>query len=201
MQALLNPIAQYLSETSYTRKILDAILVAALILVYGFASGHISLPKSEPHTVEHTFNKSSQIKKILDIAQSKAGVNVVSHFTLHNGVNGLSGYSFMKQSMTEVSTAMGVTLYPEEWQDLPIVINMSQIGALIEGKCYSSPITINAGKYNAFIRAGVQSITACPVKDAKGNLVGYVEFGSNSITPPSIATVESVAKEVEKFQW
>lgn len=192
-------VTNYFKNTKFIKKLGDCLLVVLVIMAYGVASGHIKLPQAH-HTVRSSFNQSRQIQKELDIAQDKHQLNFVGNYKFHNGTQGLDGFNFMKYSLTEYSAKLGITVDTESLQSVPIVADMQLVAALVDDKCYSTTPTPGNIKYTTNIQMGIKSYTACPVNDSKHNLVGFVQFGSDSITPPDVAVVKEAALAVQLFQ-
>lgn len=198
-------VARYLSETKFLRKCMDITLVIVLMFAYGFATGKIHLPeawKPNPptHTVEHTFKQSNQIQKIIDGEQYLNNYNFIGSFKFHNGIQGLDGFNFMKYSLTEYSTGMGIMVDPLEMQNLPIVINMPMVSSLVEGKCYSAKPNPKSPTYLTAMKMNLQSYTVCPIRSRQGQLVGFVAIGVNKPEAPLEEQVRKITNQIQIYQ-
>lgn len=196
-------VSNYFVKSKWYRKAFDAILVCLIMIVWGFSQGHIKIESfnvPSTHTVEHTFKQSNEIQKILDGEQYKNQYNFVGSFKFHNGTQGLDGFNFMKWSLTEYSSGIGISVDPLEMQNIPIVINMPMVSALVEGKCYSSVTIPKTPLYITALRMNVQSYTACPIVSRQNQLIGYILVGVNTTTPPSHESVEMIVDKIEIFR-
>ena len=192
-------ISHYFNKTPFFKKLGDALLIVLILFAYGVATGHVKLPATH-HSVKASFDTSRQIQKILDVHQNKTNIVFAGHFNFHNGTQGLSSFNFMKYSLTEYSARLGVHVDAEALQNIPIVVNMPMVAALVDDKCFTSFPNPASPKYIIALEMGIKSYTACPVNDKRHNLVGFVVFGNDTLTPPAETSVQETAKEVQLFQ-
>lgn len=196
-------VTKYLTNTKWFRKMFDVILVCMILLVYGFATGkinpsHFYNPAS--HTVEHTFKQSTEIQKILDGEQYKNEYRFVGSYKFHNGTQGLDGFNFMKWSLTEYSTEIGVQVDPMELQNIPIVVNMPMVSALVEDKCYMSVPNPKSPTYYISKRMGIHAYTSCPIFSRQRQLVGFILVATDQTIAPDQTKVRAIVEQISIYR-
>lgn len=201
----LDTVTRYLNTTKPFRKILDVILACILMIIYAVATGKIPLPSlphynAPTHTVENTLRQSTEVQKVLDIAQNKHNLYYVGYYRYHNGLQGLDGFNFMKWSLTEYSTALGVRVEPLNEQAIPVLANPTMVGAHVDGKCYQGVPNSNLPLYANMIRMGTLSYTSCPVYSRQKQLAGFVYVASNTQTPPPVDIVQTIANDISIYR-
>lgn len=201
----LDAIIKYFKTTKPLRKVLDVTLLCILMIVFGMATGKLPIPpiphyNAPNHTVENTLRQSTEVQKVLDVSQNKYNLHYIGYYRYHNGLQGLDGFNFMKWSLTEYSTALGVRVEPLNEQAIPVLANPTMVGAHVDGKCYQGVPNANLPLYAASIRMGVQSYTSCPVYSRQKKLAGFVYVASNTPTPPSVDIVQNIANEISIYR-
>lgn len=201
---LASSLSDYIREATYTRKLQDTSVAALLIILYGVASGSIILAanvlplmvagvvlmfcvtvilsfftRTKKTTVERSFIHSEKVKRVLDACQIQHGFPVVVHSVFHNGVSDLAGrFSFIKMTAVEHSTADHITFNPLNFRDLPYMVDIHMITALVDDQIYTKTINYSDDPMGAqYKRLGVKSICVAPIS-SKGSLNSFLWVGS-----------------------
>lgn len=171
---------------------------AVVVVFYLLSMKIIEINLPNKHTVENTCKVSEDVNRILLGEQySHDDYNFVGHFRFHNGVSGVDGFNFMKFSLTEYANAVSVTVDPMTFQNLPIIINMHMVSALIDGVPYSAGISPQSPMYLEMTKLGIQTYTAVAVKSKQGLLSGFVYVGSKTEHAPDADIVKRIAEKVQ----
>lgn len=167
---------------------IELIIVSSIIMSYAMYNGYVTLNPS-PHRVEDAIVESKNVQKLLDVVQATNDVPFVGNFRFHNGVASLSGFNFIKSSLTEYSTRGANYVNVASLQSIPIFENISMLDAFMHNKCYTSPVRYKGMTLSVpLINLGASYIVGCPISGKTGQLVGYVLAGS--LNPPSDELVD-----------
>lgn len=219
MKTIVPHILSYFKTTTFINKLLDSMILLFIVIGVGMALGSIPFHwsiviaplligsmawanyryKQSIHTVENTYDQTSRIHRILSGEQYSNDFAFIGHFRFSNGSTSLdTGFNFMKMSMTEYALPEGTVIFPQRWQELPIVINLPLIAALSSGKTYSGTINPSSAMYTELRRANIQSYTAIPITGDRGSLIGFIYVGSNTETPPDVKICKKIAERVSR---
>lgn len=199
----LGIVKSYLTETKWHRKLLDALLICVIILMWGVANGNVNISKLYnpfDHTVESTLIQSSAIQKIIDGEQYKNDFRFIGSFKFHNGTVSLDGYNFMKYSLTEYSTQIGTMVDTPKLQNVPIVMNNRMIRTLAEGVCYSDVPDPNNSLYSTFELMEITQYISCPIYSTKDHLAGFIMIGVRGTELPSVIETSNIASRIRIFK-
>ncbi len=201
--AAWNVVINYLNKTKWYRKLFDALLIALLLLVYGVVSGNVKLEHQilspTSHSLENTLKQSEGVQNILNEERKQNGYRVVAHYMLHNGTQSLDGYNFMKYSLTEYSTSVGVKLDPLLHQNVPTMMNDPMIQAIGAGKCYRGLPDPYSSRYFVYQEMEVEKFMVCPVYSNE-RLSGFVFIGVREGDLPNDADLIGIASKISIYR-
>lgn len=197
---LASTISDYFRESTYTRKLQDTSIISLVMVLYGISTGtlllnpvitsgivitvvvfalaNIIFGRKRKSTVEKSFTHSEKIKRILDNLQFTGKYPAVIHNIYHNGVCDLSGrFSFIKMTGVEHSTAEHINFNPLHFRDLPFMIDMAMLTALIDNKTYTKQVDPLEPLAKQYRTLNIKSICAAPI-NVNGKLNSFLLVGS-----------------------
>lgn len=137
--------------------------------------------REEIHTVEDSFSQSDFITSILNGERYKFGCEVLTHLRFSNGVTSLDGsFNFIRFSISEFSAAPHLSVNVQEYQYIPISINLALVSAMVKNELYCKDVDYTSPMYRQFTQMNIKSYCAYPVRNKHGMLTGFLFAGSSN---------------------
>jgi hypothetical protein len=162
------------------------ILVLTLMFGYDDTSGKLTELKSllKPQELPSLNDVYTLTKTVTDacrttMVETEAARCGVLEF--HNGQHSITGYSWLRMTMTYEVTAAGVTSERDNWHNIPLRDMVAWLPKLSKGECIASE-DLAGDQFTSTLltKQGMTAFFACPLKETGGHVgILLISYGTN----------------------